>query len=165
MASKTFLAAVLLVSVVFYNCKKKDKTEEETTPPVTTVPLLNNTNGVIQASYFRSQYNNNTILDSSVAIAFYESPGKTTTNVESHTLTLPFSPATGYQNYNTERVNLPPPLNWVVSGSPSSTVVPFTYSHLPVIPQYSGYSALPDTCVKASGISLNISGMSNFNMA
>src|SRR6218665_2206157 len=106
MASKTFLAAVLLVSVVFYNCKKKDKTEEETTPPVTTVPLLNNTNGVIQASYFRSQYNNNTILDSSVSIAFYESPGKTTTYVDAGTvsvnnLTLTFSPATGYQNYNT----------------------------------------------------------------
>jgi hypothetical protein len=170
MASKTFLAAMLLVSLLFYNCKKKDQPEEENNPPVVTLPSFNNVNGIIQALYIISESGNNTMMNSTVAIGFYESPSKTTTFVEAGTVSvnsvsLTFSSFSGYQNFGTEKINLHSNLNWSVSGSSSSTVVPFTYSHQPNMPAYTGYGALPDTCIKSSGISLNISGMSNFKLA
>jgi hypothetical protein len=171
MASKTFLASVLLVSLLFCNCKKEDKPEEENDPPpVVTLPAFNNVNGMIQAMYIIYDTGNNTTLDSSIAIGFYESPSKTTTfveagNVSVNSVSLTFSSFSGYQNFGPERVNLHNTLNWSVSGSSSSTVVPFTYSDLPVMPKYTGHGSLPDTCVKSSGVSLNISGISNFNTA
>jgi hypothetical protein len=171
MASKTFLASVLLVSLLFCNCKKEDKPKEENDPPpVVTLPSFNNVNGMIQALYAINESGNNTMIDSSVAIGFYESPSKTTTfvdagNVSVNSVSLTFSSFSGYQNFGPEKVNLHNTLNWSVSGSSSSTVAPFTYSDLPVMPKYTGYGALPDTCVKSSGVSLNISGISNFNTA
>lgn len=159
-----------MASVLFYGCKKKEESpKEEIQPPVTTLPGFNDVYGMIQASYVINDFSNTTAIDSTVSIGFYESPSKTTAYVDAGTVTVNgvslTSTSFGYQNYGTERVNLHNILNWSVSGSPTSTVVPFTYAHLPIMPQYSGHGLLPDTSVKANGISLNISGLSKFNVA
>lgn len=162
---KIITTCAVLLGILSYSCKKEDKTPEN--PPLVVTPAQG-VSGYLQTTYFSAIYNNTLSMDSSVSLALYESPMNLTVpnlidagTVTVNSQTLTYVQGAGY--YNTgPKINLHSTLNFVISGSSTSTVVPFTYSFLPSMPVYNGFTTLPDSCNK-SGFSITISGISNSN--
>jgi hypothetical protein len=156
--------AILLVLVISFSCKKK------TTPsgPAVSTPQ--------PYSEFKSKYTyydqNGVIgLDSMIRAVIYNMPYNPTSpsfnfvyggNVTFNDSTLNYSGGIygcGNPLSACPKVNMRGPIKWDVPGS--GTVTPFTYTFMPVYPIYTTGSQLQDTCVKANGITINLSGISN----
>lgn len=172
---KTNIAIHIILLFTFFACKKK----EATPTPVNTAPtsgvgmpngLVKSTGGdycSLSTTYKYTQIGLNVNKDSIVQASFNTGPAGNTppTYVNGGTVTINNIPLT----YN----NLPPlyfissgltanitgPITWDVTGS--GTVTAFNQSFIPSYPHYNGAAALPDTCIKANGITINITGVTN----
>lgn len=160
------ILSYLFLILILSNCKKK---ENNTTP----LPAPNNTpasntgnNGMLIAKYMYYDNGQSVVNKDSLCNAlFYSSPVPGTvvpTNVDAGLVTLnsqSLALLSGNNYVNTLPINIQNQLIWSVAGS--SIVPAFTHTQTPSYPVYTGGNLLPDTCSKASGFTLNVSGMSN----
>lgn len=163
---KVLIGFIVLLSIlILSNCKKK---ENNTPPPATNNPPASNTGsyGMLIAKYLYYDNGQSVVNKDSLCNAlFYSSPIPGTvvpTNVDAGLVTLnsnSLSLLTGNNYVNTTPINIHSQLIWSVAGS--SLVPAFTHTQSPSYPVYSGGNLLPDTCFKASGFTINVSGMSN----
>lgn len=155
---------VFIISVVLaigVSCKKKSNSEPVPTGPSATIQ---NAYSMIQTTKHTSDFHGTLIKDSSAMAVFYDKPMQYTTGsnyvsagvVKINDSILPYY-AGIYSSYHTPNITLP--VRWSVSGS--GTLTPFTQTITPDYPRYTGGNLLPDTCIKASGITVNVSGVSN----
>jgi hypothetical protein len=56
-------------------------------------------------------------------------------------------------------INIAGPLTWSVAGS--GTIAAFNQAYTPSYPKYTDGNLLPDTCIKANGITITVSGVTN----
>jgi hypothetical protein len=171
---------LLLLTALIFSCKKKESTPSQpnnptpanagTTGGVPTTTLSPSTGGEfcsLRTTYTYYDYNGVVSKDSSAAASFYATPPTSVapTYIFGGTVTLngielPYSSsANSYYNGFPNPFNIAGPLTWSVSGS--GTVTPFSQSFTPSYPKYTGGNLLPDTCIKANGITINISGVTN----
>lgn len=175
---------LLLITVSFIlSCKKKEAEPATTnnnsttggvttgSNPSTVTTTLSPSNGGdfsgLQTTYTYLDYNGALVKDSSVFASFYATPPTSVapTTIYAGTVTLngttiPFNSGTNsYYNATSSPINISGALSWSVSGS--GTVTPFGQSFVPSYPKYTGGNLLPDTCVKANGVTINISGVTN----
>ena len=178
---KLIYSATSILIVCFTFCKKKEATPapaatastSSTTTGTTniyTIPagLVASTGGNfcdLKTTYIFVNNGGTIIKDSVVEARFYTEPltAATPTLISGGTVTLngtnvPFQ-TNFYTFIGSSPINLTSPLNWSVSGS--GTVTAFSQSFTPSYPQYTGGNLLPDTCIKANGITMNVSGVSN----
>lgn len=71
---------------------------------------------------------------------------------------LKYNTLDNYYSDSTHTINMQQ-LKWTATGA--GTVAAFSYSYSPVYPKYSGSISLSDTFIKANGISISLSGISN----
>ncbi len=164
---KSILFCSIATLLVFTFCKKKDSTPAPapsgTTTGGTTGGGASNSN--MQTTYMITDYGNTITTDSIVFASFYATPPTSVapTSVSAGTVSLNstvLNPSNlPYENPFPMNINIHGSLNWNVTGS--GTITAFTYSYLPSYPKYTGGNLLPDTCIKANGISIQISGVSN----
>ncbi len=171
---KLIIPGTLILLFTFFACKKKGN-EPEPLTPTTPIPGVGVPDGLVKSTggnYCSLQtnyiyYNTNGVItkDSAVFAAFYSQPPSSTlpTNVSGGTVTLNGTTITAvgdvYYISNNLPINITGSLAWNVSGS--GTVTAFSQSFIPSYPKYSGGNLLPDTCIKANGITINISGVTN----
>ncbi len=173
---KNTLTLGILILLSFTFCKKKDSSPAATTPP------SNNTTGStgsttgnssnygaicnLQTTKSVTNYNGILALDSFVIASFFATPITTVipAYVPAGTVSLngnviPYSNSY-YSITNNLNFSISNNLNWNVSGS--GTLTAFSHSYTPSYPKYTGGNLLPDTCVKANGLSFTINGVSNY---
>ena len=162
------VCVIVFVVLAFAACKKKD-TEPEPTP----TPTTTGGNPLQAYSYFRTGYavfelSNTTQVDSSAIIAmFFDQPAYPNNtilggNVSVNSFSLTPNQGNLYQyQFFSGPLNITNALNWSVGGS--GTITAFTHSYVPSYPKYAGAGLLPDTCIKANGLSVPISGISNYS--
>ncbi len=172
---KLSYSITLLLVLCFTFCKKK----ETTAVPVNTAPtpgvgvpngLVKSTGGDycnLSTTYNYTHIGNNVSKDSTVQASFFTAPtsGIPSTNVNAGTVTINGVPL-AYNNspllyyiYSGLTANITGSITWDVTGS--GTVTAFNQSFVPSYPHYTGGGALPDTCIKANGITINITGVTN----
>ena len=157
------ILSVFAFTFLLFSCKKKDKAPE----PSSSANQVNPPTGAysnFQADYMFTDIGGILTKDSSVHVSFYTSPPSSSTsisyvnagNVVFNGSTLNYS-----SNYysNSSPVAVGGVINWSVSGS--GTVTAFSHSYTASHPKYSGGNLLPDTCIKANGITINVSGVTN----
>ena len=173
------ICSLLLLVCFFTFCKKKDTTPNPT-PINSTNTTTTGSNIYLPASsggdmcnletnYNYLDFNGNVTKDSSVFASFYSALFTSTvapTTINAGTVTLnnsviPFQSSSNIGYYFTSNlpINITANLTWSVSGS--GTVTAFSQVFTPSYPKYTGGNLLPDTCVKANGITINVSGVSN----
>jgi hypothetical protein len=165
---KNTFTLIFILTLFFVSCKKKDSTPTPASSTTgSTTGLTPSTGGDysdLQTTYMYTNTGGIVNKDSSVFASFYSAPVTSVSPayVYAGTVTLNGSNI-DYQGtfyYPIGQVpNIAGPLTWSISGS--STVTAFTCSFVPNYPKYTGGNLLPDTCVKASGITINISGVTN----
>lgn len=176
---KNLIYCSLIIIACFTFCKKKDKTTDAAPPnysgggtSTTTggAPSLSPSTGgdycALQTTYSYFDNGVTVVKDSQVVASFYSTPPSSVapTNVYGGTVTLngidiPFFSSNNLY-YSTGSVpNISGPLTWSVSGS--GTVTAFSQAYTPSYPKYTGGNLLPDTCIKANGINITISGITN----
>ena len=162
---RSLTAFSLIIAITFTFCKKKETTPEPT-PSSTTTTTGGPTSSCSLFNTGYNVYNTNNIItvDSSMIYGmFYDQPNSNTKifggTVTVNSLSLTPDQGNFYMLYSPGQVNITSALNWSVTGS--GTVTAFSYSYVPSYPKYSGGNLLPDTCVKANGFSIVISGVSN----
>lgn len=173
MKTPQFKFSILLIVALFVvvSCKKKETTAPSTpgTGGVTTGGIVaGGIYGNLQAGYVDVDYGAGVVTRDSSAIAtFYESAMSSSvpTNIYAGTVTVNSLPMTynSPQNYYYEpshTANMHT-LSWTATGS--GTVSAFSYSYTPAYPKVATPISLPDTCYKASGISVSLNGISNSN--
>lgn len=153
------IIVIFLICVISFSCKKK---KEDSNPS----PVTNNSltpYSVMQTSYNYADNGGVVTLDSNAQAFFFQSPIGFGTPVPIQVGNVTLNDTNLYFYIDSYKkaypINISQTLNWTVSGS--GTVTAFTHSFTPFYPKYTGGNLLPDTCVKASGITLNISGVSN----
>lgn len=159
-----FVFALIVLSVfISFSCKKKNDTEP--TPTATTSPAPKSYPNSLLMTYY-NYYDNNGIItkDSLVAAMFFDVPLGTSPTINYvNAGKVSLNNSFLYQNSslysNTVAINISDSIKWTASGS--GTVSPFSYSYKASYPKYTGGNLLPDTCIKANGITLTISGVSN----
>jgi hypothetical protein len=172
---QTFLFALItLLSFTF--CKKKESTPAaaSTTGSSTAGSTSGGTTSGgsicdLQTTKYVGNNNGIITMDSFVVASFYSAPVSSVvpTNVSGGTVklngnTIPYN-GSNYSITNNLNFNISGTLNWNVTGS--GTVTAFSHTYIASYPKYTGGNLLPDTCIRANGISLNISGVSNFTGA
>jgi hypothetical protein len=165
---------VLFLVIMLLACKKKDSIPEATATTNSSVinptGLSQSTGGDycnLQTSYTYVNIGGVISKDSLVVASFYTAPSGATlpTNIYAGTVTLngvnlPFESVNSIYYISTSlSANITAPITWSVSGS--NTVTAFSQSFTPSYPKYTGGNSLPDTCVKANGITINVNGVSN----
>lgn len=155
----------LILVLTFTFCKKKETTPEPA-PSSTTTTGGGPTSScsLFSTGYTIYDVNNVITIDSnSIYGMFYDQPFSNTKifggNVSVNSISLTPDQGNFYYLYNAGQINITSAINWSVTGS--GTVTAFTYSYVPSYPEYTGSNLLPDTCVKANGLSITISGVSN----
>ncbi len=148
-----------IIVLIFTFCKKKSATpapESTTNAPTyggpysyhTTTRIIRNTSGLITR-------------DSAVSSYFYDTPNGGTMinggNVTVNSVSLTPSSTYYYSSFGLPKIS--GTLNWNVAGS--GTVTAFAQAFIPSYPNYSGVSSLPDTCIKANGMTINVNGVTN----
>lgn len=154
-----YIFQIIIVALIFLiSCKKKEEKSPSLTTSTSTYPY-----SVLQTAYTYVDNGSTVTLDSSVIASFFQSPMDVfpptfiqAGNVSLNDSVLYFN-TEAYENATP--INLSQSLKWSVSGS--GTITAFTHSYIPSYPKYTGGNLLPDTCTKSSGITLNISGLSN----
>ena len=146
------------VVLLFSTCKKKEDKSLSSTPPASSYPF-----SVLQTAYIYVDNSSTVTIDSSAMAAFSQNPTNVfpptfvqAGNVSLNDSALYFN-SEAYENVFP--INISQSLKWTITGS--GTITPFTHSYIPSYPKYTGGNSLPDTCSKASGITLNISGVTN----
>ncbi len=170
---KLILPTALILVLTFFACKKKEATLEtlaSSAPSGVTAPngLVLSTGGDLcnlQTSYMYSDHSSVVTKDSLVFASFYSAPVSLVlpTYVSGGTVTLnginiPYQGSSYYISNNLPTA-ISGTITWSVSGS--GTVTAFSQSFIPNYPKYTGGNLLPDTCLKANGITINISGVTN----
>ncbi|MCW3077483.1 MAG: hypothetical protein JWO32_2092 [Bacteroidetes bacterium] len=171
---------LIVILLIIFSCKKKDAATQTvnssssatTTGGSVSIPAgLSASNGGdlcdFQSTYNYFDYNGTVTKDSVAFASFYatapSSVAPTTIYGGSVTLngiTLPFNATSNYYYSGSgSGINITGNLTWSATGS--GTVMAFSKSFIPNYPKYTGGSSLPDTCVKANGISITISGVTN----
>ncbi len=165
----------LLLLLTFFACKKK----EATPAPTNTSATGGTSTGAAPSGLVASnggdfcnlettyQYINSggiVTKDSSILGSFYSVLNSTTKInagvVTLNNATIPFNNSSLFYTLSPNTsVNIAGSLTWSVSGS--GTVTPFSQSFIPNYPKYTDGNLLPDTCIKANGITVNVSGVSN----
>ena len=156
-----YLLSVVLVIAVVFSCKKK---KYEPAPETTTTPTSSLSQIISSSQTTYNYYDNGGVvtMDSVVMCVFFSGPNSSSA-VNAGTVTLNGTPLTNssnfYYDYNT--FNLTGVQNFSISGS--GTLTAFSHSYTASYPKYTGGNLLPDTCYKASGITLSITGISNLS--
>lgn len=164
---------IILGTIFFLSCKKKDNTKPDTNPiQPTTTGASSTGNGVmgnLQSGYNLLDMGNGLYsYDSSVVASFYSTPSGSSLptniyvgNISVNNKTLQFNAGQNYYIDTTKNINMNQ-LVWNVAGS--GTVTAFSHTHTAVYPKYtnSNISSL-DTCLKANGFTINVSGITNTN--
>ncbi len=155
---------LLLTSITIISCKKKD-----TSPTPTTGSMTQNTNdsyGTLQTLLIH-YYDGNVFIgsDSLLTASLFASPITNTIPSQANAGYITFNgitlknTANHYQD-STHTTNIHQANSvWTVSGS--SDVPAFTHTVTPSFPVFTGNSQLPDSISKASGVTINLSGVSN----
>lgn len=163
---KVRVIVTLFVVLAVASCKKK-----EIEPALLPTPTTTGGSPLQTYSYFRTGYavfelSQATQIDSSAIVAmFFDQPAYPNNtisggNVSVNSFSLTPSQSNLYQyQFSFGLLNITNVLNWSASGS--GTITAFTHSYLPSYPKYTGADLLPDTCHKANGLSVPISGVSN----
>ncbi len=169
---KNTLALSLVILLSFTFCKKKESTPSTTPSSIGSSTGGSKTGGSIcdlQTTKYITNTNGTIIIDSFVVASFYSAPVSSVapTKVSGGTVKLngniiPYN-GSNYSITNNLNFNISGTLNWNVTGS--GTLTAFSHTYTASYPKYTGGNLLPDTCVRANGISLNITGVSNFSGA
>ena len=154
--------SILLIALVSFACKKKkDEPASPSTTPTTTYPTI----GQVTASYMYIDMVSAGMgisLDSTATARFSESQSSSTT-INAGTVTLNGvqldNMSNSYYSPSSTPLNINNALTWSVTGS--GTLSAFSHSFMPSYAKYTGGSLLPDSCIKSSGITLNITGVTN----
>lgn len=158
------IVAFALLLVFNFSCKKKtDSPTINSTSGNNNPPSIYDSRGILQVKYYTSNCGS-VYADTSATSVFFDQPlGSSNYNFVSAG-TVTYNDSTMYFNSfsyaSSFPVSMVVPQKWNVSGS--SYIPAFTYSCNPFFPDYTGQGLLPDTCVKANGLTLNISGISNY---
>ena len=170
---KIIIVSTLILVLTFFACKKKEATPAPVNTSTTTTSgapagLSPSTGGEycsLQTTYSYYNIGGSVAKDSVMFATFYAAPSGSVTpttvyagTVSLNGFTLP-NTGTSYFVIGSAPVNISNSLTWNVTGS--GTVTPFSQSFTPNYPKYTGGNLLPDTCIKANGITINISGVSN----
>lgn len=119
----------------------------------------------MQTDYTYLDNGSTVTMDSNAIAVFMQGPMGTINNVYISAGNVSLNDSNLYfmlDNYmKVNPINISQTLKWVATGS--GTITPFTYTFVPSYPKYVGGSVLPDTCTKMSGITINISGVSNLS--
>lgn len=161
------ITCMALVSFVS-SCKKKDSTAPATSGGGGTTGglITNGIYGNMQVGYMDTDYGSGSVVRDSSAVAFfYESPVSTSISPSIYAGTVTVNGSS--LNYNSTNNYYSRPvdssaiqtLTWIATGS--GTVVPFSYSYTPLYPTITSPVNLPDTSYKASGVTVNLSGIGN----
>lgn len=161
LSCKKIFFVFIALSVFIVSCKKKEK---NTTPPASTNNVVAGAYSNHQADYYYLDNGTTVTKDSMVFVSYFQSPPTGTAsivkvnagNVYLNGTALNYSSGT-YQNGGPLKVS--GLITWSVSGS--GTVTAFVHSYTASHPSYTGANLLPDTCIKSSGININVSGVSN----
>lgn len=151
------LALSLLLSLA---CKKK-KNEPEPTP----ITSYNSWDAYSSIQTTKHTSDNLGVLwhDSSSLAVFYDRPIKYTNANYVSAGIVKLNDSVLYYNSGIyscyQDINITAPVKWTVTGS--GTITPFDYTITPSYPKYTGGGLLPDTCIKANGITVTMSGVSN----
>ncbi len=173
---KLILFTFLLFLFTF--CKKKENTIDS---PVTNTSNTTGGNSVIpnglaaptggafcnlETAYRFLQQGSSITKDSMITTVFYNSiPGSPSFSyipagtISLNGVSIPFNSTGNYYSYPVGApTQISGNITWSVSGS--GTVTPFTQSYIPIYPQYSGYSSLPDTLFISKGVNIPVNGIS-----
>ncbi len=155
-----------IFTLTFMSCKKEDKEPAPVPTPSSTLGGPFQTYSYFRTGYSVTETNNVTYVDSNLVLAlFYDQPTYPNNNIPAgnvsiNTFSLTADQSNFYQyQYSSGPLNISNTLNWSVTGA--GTITAFTHSYVPSYPHYSGADLLPDTCVKANGLSVTIAGVSN----
>jgi hypothetical protein len=160
-----------VVSLMISGCAKKTTTPETPTNTTTTsVPTITISDGygvlaAVRSISYTTVAGYTVPLEVNTAVAAFPIALGSTTFTEGGTVTLNTKALTKSENNAYVYQNLTDPLsfstlNWSVSGSSSVPVI--SYSEDKPIPDYSGFSSLPTTISKASGVTISLgSAISN----
>jgi hypothetical protein len=164
---KAILVFGCTIIFLFTACKKKETTPDVPATNTTTTGGGNFVYSYMATAYNITDYNNSITLDSSVTAQFYTGPAPAGPPqnvlagiVALNTFSLNPESDNSYFSSSPNMTTISGPLNWSVSGS--GDVAAFSYSYMPVYPKYTGGSLLQDTCTKSNGISINISGVTDY---
>jgi hypothetical protein len=156
-AFNIFIVFTLLFSL---SCKKK-KNEPEPTP----VTSYNSWDAYSMLQTMKHTSDNLGVLwhDSSSLAVFYDRPIKSSNSNYVSAGIVKLNDSVLYYNSGLysgyHPINITAPVKWTVTGS--GTITPFDYTITPSYPKYTGGNLLPDTCIKANGITVTVSGVSN----
>lgn len=162
------IAVVLgvICTLTVISCKKEDKEPAPTPTPSGVLGGPYQTYSYFRTGYSVTESNGVVYVDSSSVFAmFYDQPTYPNNkipagNVSINSLSLTPDQSNFYQyQFFSGPMNISNTLHWNVTGA--GTITAFTHSYTPSYPRYSGADLLPDTCVKANGLSVSITGVSN----
>lgn len=164
--SRKALVFGVVFTLIVISCKKEDKEPAPVPTPSATLGSPFQTYSYFRTGYSVTETNNVTYVDSSMVFAmFYDQPTYPNNkipagNVSINTFSLTPDQSNFYQyQFSSGPMNISNTLHWNVTGA--GTITAFSHSYTPSYPKYSGADLLPDTCVKANGLSVTISGVSN----
>lgn len=162
---KYSLYVISFFLMLFFTFCKKTVTPEPT--PNTPTAGSNFTYSSMRTNYTFLDYNNTITIDSSAEAEFYLGPNSsgpptniTAGNVSLNSFNIVMQSGNLYYTPNPNPLNITGTLNWDVAGS--GTITAFSHSYTASYPKYTDGNLLPDTCIKANGITINVSGVSNY---
>lgn len=168
---KYIFSIIIFITLFFFSCKKKDNPPPvvaNTTTGGSTSGLTPSTGGDysnLQTTYRFTNVAGVVTKDSSIFASFYSAPVTSVMPIYIYAGLVSLNGTNiPYQNsfyyiISNPSVNIAGPLVWNVTGS--GTLAAYTHSFTPFYPKYTGGNSLPDTCIKANGITINISGVTN----
>lgn len=148
--------------ILFITCKKKSASTPAQTSTSTSTPSTA-PYSIMETYYTYTDNGSGVSLDSNAFASFLKTPIGTNPavyisagNVNLNDSVLDFVVD---QYLLANPINISQTLKWSATGS--GTITAFTHTFVSSYPKYTGGNLLPDTCSKASGITLNISGVTN----
>lgn len=166
---KTTLIAGAFASLFITGCKKADEAVPET-PSTASAPSITISDGhgvlaAVRSVSYTTVAGMTIPLEVNTAVAAFTASAGSGTFIDGGTVTLNSKGLTKSSNNAYVYQNLTDPLtfstlNWNVSGSGSVPAI--TYTDDRPIPDYSGFSALPATITRSSGVTISLgSAVSN----
>jgi hypothetical protein len=167
---KVISGMALVFGVIFtltvISCKKEDKEPAPVPTPSNILGSPYQTYSYFRTGYSVTESNGVVYVDSNLVFAmFYDQPTYPNNKIPAgdvsiNTISLTPDQSNFYQyQFLSGPINISNTLHWNVTGA--GTITAFTHSYAPSYPHYSGADQLPDTCVKANGLSVTIAGVSN----
>jgi len=158
------LIIVISVALMFVavSCKKKEK-EASSAPEINY--NVTDAYSMLQTTHHTSDNLGVLWKDSSALAVFFDKPMKNSGSSYISAGTVKLNDSVLYYNsgvYSSyQLINITAPVKWSVSGT--GTITPFDFTITPSYPKYTGGNILPDTCIKANGMTITVSGVSNTN--